>query len=192
MMPDSDDERIARLLQAAQQGDSEAFGQLYESYAQQVFRYLYAHLDERMDAEDLTGEVFLRVWRALPQYQRTEAPFGGFLFRVARNALYDHYRRNRSHRAYILPEDDRMAERASDPAESHLQDYEHQHLRRILSKLPEEQRSVLTLRFLAGLSPEETAQAMGKSNGAVRVLQHRALYGLRKILLKESDDQKRK
>jgi RNA polymerase sigma-70 factor (ECF subfamily) len=192
MMPGSEDERISRLLQAAQQGDSEAFGHLYESYAPQVFRYLYAHLDERMDAEDLTGEVFLRVWRALPQYRQSEVPFGGFLFRVARNALYDHYRRHRSRRALILPVDDRMAERASDPAERTLQDDEHQQLRRILSRLPEDQRSVLTLRFLAELSPEETAQALGKSNGAVRVLQHRALYALRKILMKESDVQKRK
>ncbi len=87
------DEENLRLLRAARQGDAEAFGSLYERFAPPVFRYLYAHLDERLDAEDLTAEVFLRVWQALPGFRETEAPFLGFLFRVARNALYDHFRR---------------------------------------------------------------------------------------------------
>jgi RNA polymerase sigma-70 factor (ECF subfamily) len=179
------------LLQTAQQGDAEAFGQLYEQYAPQVFRYLYAHLDGRMDAEDLTGEVFVRVWRALPGYRQTEAPFGSFLFRVARNVLYDHYRRLRPRRNHKPLDEERMAEHASDPGEEHLQNFEHQELRKILDSLHKDQRNVLVLRFFAGLTPEETAQAMGKSNGAVRVLQHRALAALRKILLKESDVHKR-
>ncbi len=190
-MADCQDERIARLLQTAQQGNAEAFGQLYEKYAPQVFRYLYAHVDWRMDAEDLTAEVFVRAWRALPGYRQTEAPFRSFLFRVARNVLYDHFRRLRSRRNHKVLDEERMAELASDPSDRHLQTLEHQELRKILDGLGEDQRNVLVLRFFVGLSPEETAQAMGKSNGAVRVIQHRALEALRKILLKESDAHKR-
>ncbi len=190
-MPDCQDEHIARLLHLAQQGDAESFGQIYEKFAPQVFRYLYAHLDQRMDAEDLTGEVFVRVWRALPGYRQTEVPFRGFLFRVARNVLYDHFRRLRSRRNHKPLDEERRAEHAYDPLDDHLQVLEHQELRKILDRLGEDQRNVLELRFFVGLNPQETAQAMGKSNGAVRVLQHRALEALRKILRDEDDVHKR-
>ena len=76
-----------QLIQQSQKGDTQAFGELYERYAQRVFRYLYAHLDNRLDAEDLTEEVFLRVWKSLGGYQEQGVPFLAFLFRVARNAL---------------------------------------------------------------------------------------------------------
>ena len=82
-----------QLLKTAQDGNAEAFGELYERYAQRVFRFLYAHLNNQQDAEDLTGEVFLRVWRALGNYKERGVPFLAFLFRIARNALIDHYRR---------------------------------------------------------------------------------------------------
>jgi RNA polymerase sigma-70 factor (ECF subfamily) len=82
------------LIKKAQQGDAAAFGDLYECHAPVIFRYLFAHLDSRMDAEDLTGEVFLKTWQSLPKYNEHGVPFLAFLFRIARNVLVDHYRRN--------------------------------------------------------------------------------------------------
>ncbi len=181
-MPERPEPDEARLLKAARQGDTLAFGLLYECYAPRVFRFLYAHLDERMDAEDMTEEVFLRVWQALPDYQERGAPFGGFVFRVAHNALFDHYRR--SHRRGD-PEDldeERLPAAGADPAHDSAAAAESAELKSMLGQLGEDQRTVLTLRFLAGLTPEETAKAMGKSSGAVRVLQHRALRALRKLI----------
>ena len=179
-MPSKEDEAV--LLRAARQGDPEAFGKLYEDYAPQVFRYLYANLDERMEAEDLTGEVFLRVWQALPGYREKGFPFRAFLFRVARNALIDRSRRLRQRRSHQPLDEERMAEHVSNPGGQQEQALEHEELYRLLGRLREDYHTVLALRFLAGLSPEEIAQAMGKSNSAVRVLQHRALAALRKIL----------
>lgn len=181
-MPDRPESDEARLLKAARQGDTLAFGMLYECYAPRVFRFLYAHLDQRMDAEDLTEEVFLRVWQALPDYQERGAPFGGFVFRVAHNALFDHYRRSHRRGEPEALDEERLPAAQSDPAENSVAAVESAELKRLLEQLGQDQRTVLALRFLAGLTPDETGQAMGKSSGAVRVLQHRALRALRKLL----------
>lgn len=176
------------LIRQAQSGDSEAFGQLYEQYAPAVFRFLFAHLEDRLDAEDLTEEVFLRVWQALPGFQEQGAPFGGFLFRVARNALYDHYRRIRRRPTTALAQD-WQDDLQPDPAVSVPEHMERQTVRKALATLGDDHRQVLSLRFLAGLSPDETAAAMGRSAGAIRVLQHRALAALRKLLPGQNHEQ---
>lgn len=171
-----------QLLKIAQSGDTEAFGELYERYAPRVFRYLYAHLDNRLDAEDLTEDVFLRVWKSLPNYQEQGVPFLAFLLRVARNALIDHYRRSGKPEEGASIEDLPLREGGPEPGEAVMALLEHQQLRLTLKRLREDYRTVLVLRFLSELSPEETAQAMGKSAGAVRVLQHRALAALRGMM----------
>lgn len=181
-MPDWQDVNEAELLLKARQGDAQAFGELYEAYAPRLFRYLFAHLENRLDAEDLTEDVFLRVWQALPAYREQGIPFAGFVFRVARNALIDHYRRTRRRKPDL--ETDSIEEFIPDPTPTLQAHLEHKEMREALGKLREEYRMVLNLRFLADLSPEETAQAMGRSAGAVRVLQHRALAALRKLLEK--------
>jgi RNA polymerase sigma-70 factor (ECF subfamily) len=173
------------LIKKTQQGDPKAFGDLYESHAPVVFRYLYAHLDSRMDAEDLTGEVFLKAWQSLPKYVERGVPFLAFLFRIAHNALVDHYR----HRNRLEPKspddmDGYTAEELSAPVELVGNMMEHQQILHKLSKLRPDYQSVLTLRFFSELSPDETAQVMKRSVGAVRVLQHRALCALREELEK--------
>jgi RNA polymerase sigma-70 factor (ECF subfamily) len=181
-----DEERS--LVELAKCGDVEAFGTLYEHYAPAVFRFIYAHLSDRLDAEDLTEEIFLRAWQALPRYQARGYPFSSFLFKAARNGLTDLYRRvGRS------PQEQRLEDRdaagfepaagvESDPAYCLYQAHERAALRQRLSGLGEEQRLVVSLRFFAGLSYEETAQVVGKSQAAVRVIQHRALAALKKAM----------
>ena len=181
-MPALQDTDDVQLLKIAQGGDSEAFGELYERYASRVFRYLYAHLDNRLDAEDLTEEVFMRVWRSLANYQEQGVPFLAFLFRVARNALIDHYRRSGKPEKEVSIEDMPLKEHGPGPMEAVTALLEHQQLKQTLTRLREDYRTVLVMRFLSEMSPEETAQAMGKSAGAVRVLQHRALAVLRTMM----------
>src|SRR5512134_3325621 len=82
------------LLKKAQDGDAEAFGELYEIHAPAIFRFIYAHIDNRLDAEDLTEDVFFRAWRSLPSYKEQGVPFIALLFRIGRNAIIDHYRRS--------------------------------------------------------------------------------------------------
>ena len=181
----------ADLLRQAQAGKAEAFGQIYEYHAPAVFRFLFAHLDNRLDAEDLTGEVFLRAWQALPGFEQQGLPFVAFLFRIARNGLTDHYRRSGRRQPLLsLAEDEdegiQLADPGADPADIVLVGLEQVALRRTLAALRTDYRLVLELRFLGDLSPDEVAQVMERSSGAVRILQHRALLALRQLLEKEA------
>ncbi len=171
-----------QLLKAAQRGEAEAFGELYERYAGRVFRFLYAHMDNREDAEDITEDVFLRVWKSLSGYREQGVPFLAYLFRIARNALIDHYRRSGGAKKDVALEDLPLKDHKPDPVETVMINLEHQKLRQTLEHLREDYRTVLVLRFLGELSPEETAHAMGRSSGAIRVLQHRALTALRSLM----------
>lgn len=185
-MSNSQVTKDACLVKQAQAGDTDAFGALYERYAQTIFRFLFAQLSNRVDAEDLTSDVFLRAWRSLPRYRERNFPFSAYLFRIARNVLIDHYRL--SSREEILSTSD-VGDLIDDGASASkiiATKLEHQDLYNNLGKLRENYRTVLVLRFLNELSPQETAQVMKRSEGAVRVLQHRALSALRKIIAKTS------
>ena len=181
-----------RLIKDAQAGNPEAFGVLYERHALTVFRFLSAHLDDTLDVEDLTDDVFLKAWRALPRYRENGVPFTAFLLRIAHNTLIDYYRNARRTEVNLEPEEDQEAgetraargSRADnpDPGETVITNLEHRELRLRLDCLRKDYRTVLVARFLSELSPEETARVMGKTAGAVRVLQHRALAALRKLL----------
>ena len=171
------------LIKQAQHGDHHAFGDLYEIHAPAIYRYLFAHLDNPMDAEDLTGEVFLKAWQSLPKYIERGVPFLAFLFRIAHNVLVDHYRQN-SRQEQKTPDDmdGYKQDDCAEPVDLVGSQMEHQNILKVMSKLSTDYQSVLTLRFISELSPEETAQVMNRSVGAIRVLQHRALGALRKAI----------
>lgn len=169
------------LLQQAQAGSPDAFGALYERHALAVFRYLAAHLTSSLDAEDLTGDVFLRAWQAIPKYRERGVPFLAFLLRIARNALIDHYRRSaRPGQQALSDAEIELPDVGPGPAELTAARHEQRQLASMLAGLPGDYRTVLVLRFINELSPDETAVVMRRSPGAVRVLQHRALAALRK------------
>ena len=170
------------LIQLTQNGDAEAFGELYQRYAHIIFRFIYSHLSERFEAEDLTEEVFLRVWRSLSNYREQGVPFLAYLFKIARNALVDFYRHAGRTGGLMSIEEKPLTDTRSDPAEAAIIHLEHQEVRQTLEQLREDYRMVLILRFLSGLSPEETGEVMGRTPGAVRILQHRALSALRNLL----------
>lgn len=178
--PEDDKELVIK----AQAGNVDAFGILYERHAPAIYRYLYAHLPESMDAEDLTGEVFLKTWQSLSNYRQRGTPFLAFLYRVAHNALVDHYRRSRHNDQQFSTDHEEVLKDANPgPAEVIGTRLEHQELLQIMSYLHKDYQTVLILRFISELSPEETAQVMGRSAGSIRVLQHRALAALRKQMV---------
>ncbi len=170
-----------QVIKQVKNGDAEAFGMLYDQYAEVIFRYVYSHLDSRLDAEDLTEEIFLRAWRALPKYDERGLPFSAFLFRIARNSLIDYYRQRKAVQSI---EDIELQSHEPGPEEMVDLHIENHTLRETIAKLREDYRNVLIFRFLSGLSPEETAQVMQRSVGAVRVLQHRALSALKDLMEK--------
>jgi RNA polymerase sigma-70 factor (ECF subfamily) len=170
------------LLKSAQLGKSESFGELYQKYARIVFRFIYAHVNDRLDAEDLTEEVFLRAWRSLSNFREQGVPFLAYLFKISRNVLIDFYRRAGRSGGHMSIEETNIQDSHLDPGEAAISNLEHQELRNTLDQLREDYRTVLVLRFLSGLSPDETGVVMGRTPGAVRILQHRALSALRNLL----------
>lgn len=181
-MPAWQDSEESELIKIAQGGEADAFGELYRRYAKIVFRFIYANLNDRFDAEDLTEEVFLRAWRSLSNYRQKGVPFLAYLFKIARNVLIDFYRRAGRSGGHMSIEDKQITDFNPDPGETAILNIEHQEIRNTLTELREDYRTVLVLRFLSGLSPEETGAVMGRTPGAVRILQHRALSALRSRL----------
>jgi RNA polymerase sigma-70 factor (ECF subfamily) len=175
----------AALIARAKAGEVEAFGELYERYFDPVFRYLRSRLSDEREAEDLSATVFLRAYQALDRYQERGWKFSAFLYGIARNALADHFR----HRRAELLVADLESERASGSALR--QDFEDKdssdHLRRVLSELPPDYQEVIRLRLVLGLSTPEAAQWMRRSEGAVRVLLHRALRAARKRMTDDDE-----
>jgi RNA polymerase sigma-70 factor (ECF subfamily) len=171
-----------QLIDRARNGDAEAFGDLYERHLDSVFRFFYSRLDSRQDAEDLTEETFFRIWRALPNYKDQGVPFLAYIFHVAHNLLIDHHRRFANSKGVVALEDEIAVKSQTNPSEVALNNIQHQEIKQALEKLTEDHQLVLVTRFLSELSTEEVAQVMGRSKGAVRVLQHRALNALRKLV----------
>lgn len=169
------------LVVRACQGDSEAFGKLYDLHLDGVYRYLYYKLGDPTRAEDLTAQVFLKAWEAMPRFQWREVPFSHWLMRLARNAVIDHYRTARVHGE--LHED--LVAADPDPQAEYVRQERMGGLAVALRQLPEEQRTVIVLRFVEGMDYSQVADIIGKSEGALRVMQHRALAALRRILERE-------
>ena len=172
------------LLERAQAQDPEVLGELYDRYASQVYAYVYRRVGDPEVAEDLTGEVFMRVVKALHAGQTWHTSFRAWLFRVAHNLVVDHYRRRPPEPLLALDETDIAAEETS-PADRLQQMLDHERLRRALRCLTSEQQEVLALRFGEGLTARQTAGVVNKTVGAVEALQHRALAALRRILTGE-------
>ena len=175
-----DDEAIERLVREAKQGRPWAFGRIFDHYHEPIYRFIASRVDRPSDAEDLTQLVFVKALEALPRYEVRGVPFGGWLFRLARNAVIDHVRTRRDH-LELTAEIQRPTEDAGPEATAALrQDLDA--VARALGALTEEQREVIELRFFAGLSAREAADAMGKQEGTIRGLQFRAIASLRREL----------
>ncbi len=181
-----DDETIDRLVAAAQEGDPDAFGALFDHYYVPVYRFAAARVGRPSDAEDLAQLVFVKALEALPRYEARGVPFGGWLFRLARNVVIDHVRTRREHATL-----DVVVERSSEdssPDDLAILRQEMDTVSHALRRLTPEQREAIELRFFAGLSAKEAAEAMGRQEGTVRGLQFRAIAALRRDLGIESDD----
>jgi len=176
---DIDDGTIER----ARAGDQQALAAVYDWYLPRVYRYVLSRLGNVAEAEDLTEDIFLRMLGAIADYKRTGVPFSAWLFRIARNHLVSYYRKNGNRKADALQET--MADSRQDPAsivETQLMLGE---VAQAVQRLPDAQRDVIALRFAVGLSIAETAQVLGKRQGNVKALQHKAVTRLQKILLAE-------
>jgi RNA polymerase sigma-70 factor (ECF subfamily) len=175
----------AALIAAAVGGDAPAFAALYDRYVDRVYRHVYYRLGDRGDAEDLTQQVFLNAWRAIGRYRCTGAPFVAWLFTIAHNAVAGFYRRAKATRDLELELEPVATARWTDPEAEALAAYDRAAVRRAILRLKPEQQQVVIMRFVEGLPYAEIAAALGKGEGHVRVLQHRALHELRRLLARQ-------
>ena len=175
-VPDYNEDEI---LQLASQGDQDAFGRLYERYAERIFNYVYYRTGNVHDAEDLTARVFQRAMNHIRKYTDRGVPFSAWLYRIAHN-LVANWHRDRSRRQEI-PIDDLpvITSKEEHPEKSLVRTEEQDALLRLIRRLPAERQTLLILKFVEDLSNAEIGQIMGRSEGAVKSLYHRTLLALR-------------
>ena len=167
------------LARAASAGQTEAMAALYDALVRPVYRYVALRVRRREDAEDLTQLVFERIVAGLPRYRHAGRPFQAWAFRIARNAVIDHRRRERNHEP--LEAGDRQ-HHDDGPDVRALRDEEIAELRHAMRLLTADQQEALALRFGGGLSAEEAASVMGRRAGTIRGLTFRAIGALRRHL----------
>lgn len=167
------------LIHLSQTGDREMFAQLYEAYIERIYRYVYHRVDDDMLAEDITSQIFLKVWEKLSTYRTGQAPFLAWIYRIAHNTVIDYYR---TKKAVIFMDDAKSIEPSYvDEVDEKLDlQFQSQQLQEALQELTIQQQKVLILKFTAGLNTSEIARKLGKQEGAVRALQMRGLQGLAK------------
>jgi RNA polymerase sigma-70 factor (ECF subfamily) len=160
-----------------------AFGDLYERYLDEIFRFVFYRILDQEEAEDLTERVFLKAWEALPRGRRPVANFRAWLYRVARNQVIDRHRTRKP----AVPLEQAATLRDGSPAPEAIAQAreESAELAAVIARLGRRYQQVLVCRFVNGLSHAETAQVLGLKENHVRVLQHRALQELRGLLAEE-------
>lgn len=163
------------LIYQAQRGNKSAVSALYEAYVRPIFRYISYRVGSEATAEDLTGEVFLRMVQGLPRYQDTGAPFGAWLYKIAATQVADYYRQGKR---VSEPISDEQPSDDTDPLGTLAKQEERAKLREALQALPEDYQTLLILRFMQQLPHQEVASILDKSEAAIRVMQHRALKAL--------------
>jgi len=170
---------VQALVQRAQANDRAAFGELYELYCPKIYSYLAYHLNGRSEAaEDLTEEVFMKALQNLGSFQFREVPFSSWLYRIAHNHLIDHIRSDKKTQSVALEDVEHLLFE-KDKLDGRL---DRQTLTSALAKITEDQRHIVLMRIVQGLSITETAKAVGKSEDSVKQLQSRGLKALKRVL----------
>ncbi|MCH8825869.1 MAG: sigma-70 family RNA polymerase sigma factor [Chloroflexi bacterium] len=174
---------VATLVRMAQEGDTSSFGELYERFFDQIYRYVSFKTGSPSEAEDITGEVFVRMLESIHKFKWQGHPFSSWLFRIAHNLVVDHFRRKGKRNVVSLDNTTINVEAVAVDVDSHIDtEMSMDEVRKAMVGLTVLQKEVISLRFAAGLSVAETAEAVGKKENAVKALQHAGLKKLRRFL----------
>ena len=167
------------LVRRAQHRDQEAFARLYEEHFDKIYRYVTLKIGNATEAEDMTQQVFLNALQSISSFKWRGIPFSAWLFRIAHNQVVDYFR---SKKRTAVPLDESLASNNNNPQSIVEQKLDIEQLVLATKGLTDAQREVISLRFAGELSIVQVAKAMGKSQGAVKALQHSAIVALRKRL----------
>jgi RNA polymerase sigma-70 factor (ECF subfamily) len=173
-----EDQEVRILVERAVKGNVEAFGDLYSIHLDRIYRYIFYQVNDRTTAEDLTEEVFIKAWKNISKFKWKGHPFSSWLYRIARNHVIDYFRTSQQQKPLEgeLPDSDAGPEREVEIKQMNQLIYE------AVSTLPQQQRQLIILKFIEGLDNWEIEKVMGKNQGAIRVMQMRALAALRQKL----------
>ena len=173
------------VVKRAQRGDQAAFAELYETYYDRIYRYVSFKCGSRSEAEDLTGDVFLKMLESIHKYRFQGYPFTSWLYRIAHNVVVDNFRRKGRRPTVPLENALHAADAADSEMERRVQiNWTMGEVVEAMDDLTDLQREVIALRFAAGLSIAETADAMDRKANAVKALQHAGIRKLRRALIK--------
>ncbi len=178
------DPEVVEQVRLAQEGSAHAFALLYDRYVDQVFAYVYHRVGHRQTAEDLVGDVFLRALRRISTFKWQGVDFGAWLMTIARNRVHDHFKSARFRLEATVEEvfDTPVEHGTDNPEQALLSADLTQQVHDAIRQLKGEQAEVLYLRFIQHLNVAETAAVMGKTDGAIKALQYRALKSLAKLM----------
>jgi RNA polymerase sigma-70 factor, ECF subfamily len=167
-------EEVWDLVDRAKEGERAAFEELYRLHVDQISRYLQVRVGDTHDAEDLTTQTFVKMLESIGRYNRRAVPFGAWLFRIAHNLAVDHFRATRRGRPVDeVPEP--LGRHESSAEDKALDSLAQKRMLKLMDRLSGDQQKVLTLKFVLDYSNGEAATILGKSEGSVKSLQHRAL-----------------
>lgn len=176
------------IIRQAQTGNPDYFGLLYDHYLAALYRFVFLKVGHKQEAQDLVHDVFLSAWQHLESFDQRGFPFSSWLYQIARNRVTDHYRTKKKNLAIEAVSEENLPI-ADDAAAAVDTGFNLTLIRTALRHLGEEQQTVIILRFVEDLSYQEIATLLDKSEGAVRIIQHRALQNLRKIITDDSHGQ---
>ena len=175
---------IRELVAKAQQGNREALEELYLLHFDRIYSYLHMSVGNRHDAEDLTTQTFLKMLEAIGRFRWRSAPFSAWLFRIAHNLAMDHFRASRRWQPEEEVPEPPDSEEASAEDEA-MYSIGRQSMLELIENLSEDQQQVLPLKFVFNFANADVATILGKTEGAIKSLQHRALVSLQKQITRE-------
>ena len=171
-----------KLIKSAVGGDSSAFGVLYDHYQPMIYRFVLVKVGRREEAEDLTHQVFLSAWQNIRGYKNLGHPFSSWLYQITRNQIVDHYRSRKNDVSLDNSDQEIFIPSAvTDPVDVSMK-LAIEKVFVAMRKLKPEYGDVIMLRFVEDISLRDTAKALKKTEGAIKLMQHRAIKELRKVL----------
>jgi len=170
-----DNEKL--ILFKASRGDSEAYGELFDKYSKPIYRFIYFKVATQEIAEDLTSQAFLKVWEYILEGKKIKQ-FKPFIYRTARNLVIDYYRTREKEELPLIYLSEEIEEQLKVDPDKEI---DKENLEKLISTLKSDQREVIVLRYIEGLSIKEISNVVDKSNSNVRVIIHRALKELKKF-----------
>jgi len=172
-------EQVEELVMKAQEGDTDAFAQVYDYFVDSIYRYISFKV-KREDALDLTETVFLKVWENIRNYQHGQNFFSSWIFRIAHNVVVDHYRLSKE----FLELESNIPDENKDVSPIYTTERKmgQETLKLAISKLKKSYQQIITLKYLNELENHEIAQVLKKSEGSLRILKFRALKALKQVL----------